>query len=76
MQRYTSGGSLSVDDVRNELYALLGEMEDVANQHVSSWTESREGHSLPCPVCDRLKAERNGVKRAIRVFGGRPQNWW
>lgn len=65
----------SLEDIRNELYALLNENAKAKNEHLYAWSDHLDGHHEPCATCIEYDARRKGVKRAIRHFGGRPNNW-
>ena len=60
-------------DVRAELYVVINDVQRMKEQHRQAWTESEEGHKEPCQVCARYDAQKTGVRRTIRHFGGKPR---
>jgi hypothetical protein len=59
--------------VRNELYGVWNEIQEMKNTHLVAWSRSPEGHAHPCRVCFEYECKKAGVNWAIRHFGGRPR---
>jgi len=58
-------------EVRRELRKLLDITEARRRYHVAAWKRSGE-HPSPCRICLRVSAEQDGIRAALKLFGGRP----
>lgn len=67
--------SYTAPEIRGELYDLLNALQDEQNYHLQAWSTPPNVHGKPCRVCTDYENKRNGIKRAIRHFGGKPHNW-
>jgi hypothetical protein len=64
LRRAIESRGLQLVLVRAELYRLLRKQENVRQYHAAA---------CPCGVCGRLRAEMQGIRDAIRHFGGKPR---
>ena len=65
-----TGTQLYVSQVRSELYGVWRSIRMLQNDHLASYKNS---HSFPCGFCTSCDSEVDGIRRAIRHFGGNPQ---
>lgn len=72
LRKATNHRGLQMDLVRWELYLLLRKQQRVRQFHVDSW-EANGDHLNPCGICMRFHSEIEGIKHAIRHFGGNPR---
>lgn len=73
-----TGTRLYVDQVRAELYRVMADIIRIEKHHVDAFGDR---HVTPCRVCLEFHDKKNGVREAIRHFGGtprwinRPEGW-
>jgi hypothetical protein len=73
-----TGTRLYVDDVRKELYRVRNAIARRRDHHIAAFGDE---HRTPCRVCMQFHSEIEGVREAIRHFGGtahwipRPEGW-
>lgn len=67
---------LTVADIRNELYYVKYQIRMLQNDHLAAFQGEGEKHPDECACCKRCNSEIDGIKRAIRHFGGNPHRGW
>ena len=73
-EKYRRGEvTLTVDDVRCELYGLWNEFIEDRNRHIVGWQKSGEGHREPCGICEGYAERIRAIKRALVRFAGKPR---
>ncbi len=68
-----TGTRLYVSEIRTELYEVWRKIRMTHNDHVSAWQKSDTGHPPDCKYCGEYDSEVDGIRRAIRHFGGNPR---
>jgi hypothetical protein len=70
--RYVADQQIEVFEVRSVLYELHNRMQRDKNDHLFEAMRRAE-HSPTCEVCKLWDARMQGIRHAIRAFGGRPR---
>lgn len=60
-------------EVRAELYIVYAEIFVEKESHIVAYAKNAGTHSTPCEWCERFGQRMNGVKMALRHFGGNPR---
>jgi hypothetical protein len=68
-----AGTQLYVSEIRFELYAVWREIRMMQNGHISAWQKSETGHPADCKYCGEYDSKVDGIRRAIKHFGGNPR---
>lgn len=73
-----TGTQLYVGEIRAELYRVWHEIRMSQNGHLSAWQNSEGGHPTPCKYCEAYDSEVDGIRKALKHFGGNPtkSRWW
>lgn len=68
-----TGTRLYVSEIRTELYRIWHDIRMSQNNHLSNWQKAEGGHPTPCRYCEDYDSEVNGIRKALKHFGGNPK---